>query len=330
MVENPDIEKALAEEDPLALAKRASGEELERLKISEEIMGLQHQRRQRGSPFAMAAQVVVAIVAIGGFVINMVQNYVNGHNQLVQERMDLTRWEQEFERAKRADKYRAFFETAALATDLTNPGKRLVGYALLQEFVADKDYNGKATLMLQQALAQELSADAQPGLSAAHRSAVEAIVTALAASRDCKDLERAARTIDFLGKRREETKDTEEAREVFEIYVRGLLGRAALVCPTLPELVRVRQPLRDTLVKLPEVGGLSGRLAPGAASLRLAEILRNGCRAEEAVSGVSDCPEIYGRYRKLCDAVPAAARSAEEAGACRVFADPKVAAAFQP
>jgi hypothetical protein len=35
------------------------------------------------------------------------------------------------------DKYRAFFETTVLATDTANYDKRLVGYALLQEFVTD-------------------------------------------------------------------------------------------------------------------------------------------------------------------------------------------------
>ncbi len=324
--ESAELESALAKEDPVALSKLGDANVLKRLKVSEEIMGLQHERKKRTSRFALATEVVISLVAIGGFLTNMVQSYMNKLKSDEQATIDRDRWQREFDRAARADKYRAFFETAALATDPQNPGKRLVGYALLQEFVQDKDYNDKATLMLREALESELRADDQPGLSEAHRAAVVAIVTALSGTRDCEDLERAARTIDFLGKRSEQTGDLAEAQEVFAIYVRRLVGRAALICPTLPELLTVRRPLRDVLIKLPQLGALTGKVTVGDAGRKLAEILRERCRAEMAVSGVSECPVIYEHYQKLCATVPEAQRTKEQAGACRVFEDPRLLA----
>jgi hypothetical protein len=324
--DSSELESALEKEDPVALSKLADPEALKRLKVSEQIMGLQHERKKRTSRFALATEVVISMVAIGGFLTNMVQSYLNKLRQDEQATLDSNRWQKEFDRAARADKYRAFFETSALATDAQNPGKRLVGYALLQEFVQDKDYNDKATLMLREALESELRADDQPGLSEAHRAAVIAIVSALSGTRDCEDLERAARTIDFLGKRSEQTGDIEEAQEVFSIYVRRLVGRAALICPNLPDFLTVRRPLRDILIKLPQLGGLSGKVTVGAAGRKLAEILRDRCQAEMTVSGVSDCPAIYQQYQKLCGTVPEAQRTKEQAGACRVFEDPRTLA----
>ena len=80
-----------------------------------------------------------------------------------QSAVDQDRWSREFVRAQRADKYRAFFETSVLATDPANADKRLVGYALLQEFVDDEDYNSKATLMLEESLMQELRSKSVAG-----------------------------------------------------------------------------------------------------------------------------------------------------------------------
>ena len=327
--ETAELESALDKEDPVALSKLGDAEALKRLKVSEQIMGLQHARKQRTSRFALATQVVVSLIAIGGFLTNMVQGYFNKLKSDEQAQIDRQRWQKEFDRAARADKYRAFFETAALATDPQNPGKRLVGYALLQEFVQDKDYNDKATLMLREALEGELRADDQPGLSEAHRAAVVAIVGALSGTRDCEDLERATRTVDFLGKRSQQTGDIAEAQEVFSIYVRKLVGRAAMICPTLPEFLTVRRPLRDVLIKTPQLGGLTttaGKITLGDAGRKLAEILRERCRAEMAVSGVSDCPLIYESYQKLCATVPEAQKTKEQHGVCHVFEDPKLIA----
>ena len=55
-----------------------------------------------------------------------------------------------------------------LATDSANADKRLVGYALLQEFVSDNDYNIKAMLMLEESLAR--SSAATPGRASTRRT----------------------------------------------------------------------------------------------------------------------------------------------------------------
>ena len=171
--------------------------------------------------------------------------------------MDQERWSKEFERARQADKYRAFFETTVLATDSANADKRLVGYALLQEFVSDIEYTNKAMLMLEESLSQELRSNTKQGIDEAHRNAVVAIVTALSETHDCGALERAARTIDRVAQRHGKYKDAEESGEVFRVYVRRLLGQAAEVCHTPADFRAVRRPLRDTLVKIPEIGGLT-------------------------------------------------------------------------
>jgi hypothetical protein len=215
--------------------------------------------------------------------------------------VDQERWSKEFERARQADKYRAFFETTVLATDTANSDKRLVGYALLQEFVSDTDYTSKAMLMLEESLAQELRRNTGQGIDEAHRNAVVAIVTALSETKDCGALARAARSIDRVAQRLNRYGDIEEAGEVFSVYVRRLVGEAARVCTTMADYRAVRRPLRDTLVKAPKIGGLTFPTTPEAANTRLAEILRDRCLGDMAVSGASDCPEIFAGYARLCD-----------------------------
>ena len=63
----------------------------------------------------------------------------------------------------------------------------------------------------------------------------------------------------------------------------------------------VRRPLRDTLVKAPKIGGLTYPTTPEAANTRMAEILRDRCLTDVAVSGATDCPEIFAAYARLCD-----------------------------
>ncbi len=314
------LEPPLFTEDPVALADAAAGEELSRIKLAEEILELRHERHKRASVLSVSFQSLVGVVAVAGFVVNAYQIYETGKQQATQERADQARWEQEFQRAKRSDKYRAFFETSALATDPTNPAKRLVGYSLLQEFVADKDYNSKATLMLETALAEELRHDNQPGLSEEHRAAVIAILSALSGTSDCEDLARAARTVDFIGERQARTGDLDEAREVFAIYVRRLLGRAAVVCRSYADFDGVRRPLRQTLAKLPELAGLATPPDAALANRALASILKERCAHEDRVSGVSDCPDLLASYeRQICAHVPPADQS-EEAPACALLA----------
>ena len=296
-----DVRKALAAKDPYALAAAANKEQLDNLRSAEELIEADRKRLQSTNRFAVAAQILVGWVAILGFLVNAYQSWTNKQQAERQSQVDQDRWGKEFQRAREADKYRAFFETTVLATDTENPDKRLVGYALLQEFVSDADYSSKAQLMLEESLAQELRRNTGQGIDEAHRNAVIAIVTALSETRDCGALARAARSIDKVAQRLNRYGDVEEASEVFGVYIRRLVGRAAEVCTTMADFRTVRRPLRDTLVKAPKIGGLSFPTTQEAANTRMAEILRDRCLTDVAVSGATDCPDIFAGYAKLCD-----------------------------
>jgi hypothetical protein len=296
-----DVRKALAAKDPYALAAAADKEQMDRLRSAEELIEADRRRMQSTNRFAVAAQVLVGWVAILGFLVNAYQSYTNKQQAERQAQVDQDRWSKEFQRAREADKYRAFFETTVLATDTSNYDKRLVGYALLQEFVSDSDYTSKAMLMLEESLSQELRRNTGQGIDEAHRNAVVAIVTALSETRDCGALARAARSIDKVAQRLNKYGDIEEAAEVFGVYVRRLVGRAAEVCTTMADFRSVRRPLRDTLVKAPKIGDLKFPTTPEAANTRMAEILRDRCLTDVAVSGASDCPDIFAGYARLCD-----------------------------
>jgi hypothetical protein len=315
-----DVRSALQRQDPFALASAGSAEELERLKRATDLIEADQKRRQARNRFAIASQVLVSWVAIAGFLVNAYQSYVNKQNQERQAKVDQERWDKEFQRAREADKYRSFFESSLLATDATNADKRLVGYALLQEFVRDEAYNTKATLMLEESLVQELRSNTQAGIDEPHRNAVVAIVTALADSSDCHALQRAAKSFDKVAKRHATYGDVDETGEVFRVYVRRLVGQAAEVCSKRPDDFRnVRRPLRDTLMKQPGIGGLRGDVKAPAANTRVAEILRDRCLEDVAVSGASDCPDIFKAYAALCTLKEM--KVPEEAGACAVIQD---------
>ena len=128
-----DVRKALAAKDPYALAAAANKEQLDNLRSAEELIEADRKRLQSTNRFAVAAQILVGWVAILGFLVNAYQSWTNKQQVERQSQVDQDRWSKEFQRAREADKYRAFFETTVLATDTENPDKRLVGYALLQE-----------------------------------------------------------------------------------------------------------------------------------------------------------------------------------------------------
>ncbi|HUB06529.1 MAG TPA: hypothetical protein VMB50_05995 [Myxococcales bacterium] len=291
---------AIKREDLAHVANAMSLEDLEKMKLAEEVFDLHFKRRKRSGKLALATQSVLSLVAIGGIFQNAYQSFQNKKQQDAQQQVDQSRWNQEFERAKAADKYRAFFETSALATDPSNPDKRLVGYALLQEFVQDKDYNGKATLLLEQALDQELGRDKDPGLGEASRSMVVTILNSLSGTNDCKALQQAARSVDGIAKRLSQTHDTEEASEVFGLYVRALVGRAPLACGSFDDVRQVWRPLRDALQRNPVMGGLPPKPTAPQAATRIVEILRDRCLREVQTAGSSDCAEIFQRYAQHC------------------------------
>lgn len=140
-------------------------------------------------------------------------------------------------------------------------------------------------------------------------------MTALSQTRDCDRLQRAALSIDRVAQRHAKVQDAVETGAVFEVYVRRLVGRAAQVCSSLHEFQLVRRPMRDTLMKIPDVGDLTGKVDHALANRRVAEILRERCDSEVEMSGASDCREIYAGYVKLCASLaPAALEAAKNTG----------------
>jgi hypothetical protein len=285
--------------DPAELAKNSTLDELQRMKAAEELHRLRSERLTRRSRFLVAGQVLVAWVAFAGLVVNAWQSWNNKQQQEHRDRTEMEKWNKEFARASQADKYRAFFETSMLATDPSNVDKRLVGYALLQEFVQDPIYDSKAVIMLEESLSQELRGGPRDKLDDARRAAIRAILTSLAGTDDCRALQRSARSVDRVARYHERTRDEGETREVIDVYVRRLVGRAALVCGSLKDFRAVRQPIRDTMLKNPELLGLN-QPTETEANLLVAAILRQRCEDELTYSGASDCPDVLRAYAGLC------------------------------
>jgi hypothetical protein len=317
---NDELSAGLQQEDPVRLARAASLEELQRMIAAEDILEKRHHRKQRRARWAIVAQALVGYVALAGFFANAYQNWNNKKQAEERARADEERWGKEFKRSQDADKYRAFFETSALATDPQNRDKRLVGYALLKEFVDDKDYNSKATFMLEESLALELRDDTGPGLDEPHRAAVVAILTALSHTSDCRALARAARSVEKLATRHAQSKDVEESREVLSLYILRLVGRGAEVCPT-KDFLDLRRPIRDLVLRLPELAGLTGKPAPAAVDQRIAQISKTRCQ-EELDSGVSECAEQPHAWTKQC-AELAKQKKSDGAGLCEMMSNGK-------
>lgn len=343
------LHDALEKEDALALSRLISDEELKRLKRAEEVLELVHDRKKRTKRTAQVAQAMVGYVALAGFFANAYQNYNSKKDSEARAVQETARWEKEFKRAQEADKYRAFFETSALATDPKNPDKRLVGYALLKEFVDDKSYNSKAIIMLEESLALELRGDsAERGLDDEHRLAVVAILSALSHTSDCKALAQAARTVERLARARPsvankpavagagavEQRDEEQLGEVYALYVRQLVGRAAHACQSAKDFREVRRPIEEALVQLPPLGGLTGHPTRGVANRRIAELLRDACAEERQSGEVSDCAEIEQGYLRFCGEKPGVTATpedvADEAAACAVMKQAVADAAKEP
>ena len=318
--------------DPDHLSEK-SLDELNRLKAAEELADLRERRRQRGSRFLLITQSMVAYIALAGFFANAWQTWTNKKSGEEARTLEQARWQQEFKRAQEADKHRAFFETSILATDKENDDKRLVGYTLLQEFVADPLFNFKATLMLEESLAQELKKNERDvGLDENVRAQVVAIVTAISQTHECDKLQRAAQSIDRIAQRTAKVHDVVETGEVFRVYVRRLIGRAAVICNSMHEFRGVRAPIRDTLRNFPGLADLSGTVTVAAANARVAELLRERCDDELKTSGASDCKLVYKGYSELCRSPPAVLKTRDggtvidgdpkdEEAACQVIAD---------
>ncbi len=294
------IQKAIADDDAASLAKNATSEELAKLKAAEELLALTRERNRSTGRIQLVTSMLVGIVAVAGMLVNSYQSFSSRQTAHEQSRIDQERWNKEFTRAQSADKYRAFFETSVLATDPTNADKRLVGYALLQEFVDDEDYNSKATLMLEESLGNELRNKKTEGLDEAHRSAVVAIVSALAQSSDCGALERAAHSIDKITMHHASAGDAQEVLQIFRIYVRRLVGRAAMACKTMKDFANVRKPLIDAIQRMPELGGAMIKLPDPVANERVARLLVEVCDEQSSSQGMTECSAIFDHFTLLC------------------------------
>jgi hypothetical protein len=286
--------------DPAELARSATLDELQRMKAAEELHRLRAERTAHRSRLSLVGPMLVGYVALAGLGVNAYQTWSNKAQQEHRDRTEQEKWNKEFARASQADKYRAFFETSMLATDTVNADKRLVGYALLQEFVRDPIYDEKAMIMLEESLSQELKGAPRDKLDDARRAAVRAILTSLAGTDDCRALQRAARSVERVARYHARTLDDGETREVVDVYVRRLVGRAALVCATPKDFRAVRQPIRDTMLRNPGLLGLNSP-TEAEANLLVAGILQQKCEEEMAYSGASECPAILRAYAALCD-----------------------------
>lgn len=298
---SPTPDKPLDGEDPQTLAETATLDQLQRLNVAEEVVERRWQRKRRTARIFTMSQALVGYVALAGFFANAYQNYNSKKQAEARAEQDEARWAKEFKRAQDADKYRAFFETSALATDPSNADKRLVGYALLKEFVDDKDYNAKATFMLEESLALELRDEHAPGLDEPHRAAVVAILTALSHTSDCKALGRAAHTIDKLALRHAQRQDVDEASQVLGLYVLRIVGRATQVCAP-KELLEARRPIRDFLLRQPAIGALTGKPSPADVDRRIVEILKT-LVADEVAGGASESSGVLPALDKACGAI---------------------------
>jgi hypothetical protein len=326
------VTEALQTENPLTVAATATYEELGRIKCAEEVLALRHERLKRSRWIAQVAQATVTLVALAGFFANAYQNYNNKKQSDARAAQESERWEKEFKRAQDADKYRAFFETSALATDTANPDKRLVGYALLKEFVDDKSYDAKAIIMLEESLALELRRDpAQKGADDERRLAVAAIFSALSQTSDCRALAQAARTVEKLTRHWQSTtgsgrgdaqdpslpeRSPEEMLEVYNLYVNRVVGRAALVCSTPHDFGLVRRPAVAVMLQYPALAGSTSKLRPADANRHLADLMRDGCEEEVRAGGLVDCTDLHKGYAHLCAEMKKSRDWPDESAAC--------------
>jgi hypothetical protein len=300
-------ESAIASDDPVALAASGDRESLERLRTAEEVLERKHHRQQRQRRVPISAQAVVGFVALAGFFANAFQNWSSEK-----------RWQKEFERTQATDRQKTFFEITGMATEPSNPDKRLVGYALLKEFMDDDLYREKAKLLLEEALGRELRENNSVGIDEQHSAAFVAILSALARTSSCRALEDSTSSINLVAKRK--TMPVEERAEILHVYVRWLIGRAAELCTSFADLQFVRKPLADALVREPELGGLRGKIASSRANAAIAQILRDHCEDEIGSTDVASCSVVLKKYGALCNGLKEDTQAIpEESAACQAL-----------
>ena len=302
MTSKEAIEQALKHNDPQPIAE-LDLHELEKLRIAEEILEARFHAKKRASTIAVVSSAMVGYVALAGFFANAYQNYLNKIHLQEQSDREEKKWQQEFERGRRADAYKTFYDVSALVTDSVNPERRLIGYALMDEFVANSDYHPQAVAILQEALDRELreSANEPPvvGLSKEHEIAVSQIIQAMSASTSCREFALTAGSIGGIVKHARSA-DLIETRELFSLYTRRLVGRATLVCKDIKEFDSVREPIREALKRLPQVAGLDKNPAPLDTNFGIAKLLVDACVEEQQDLGGTECLEIRKKFQSYC------------------------------
>lgn len=298
------LDRAHADNDPRPLAE-LEHRDLMRLKLAEEILEARFQAKKRANRIATISQMLVGWVALLGFFANAYQNHNNKRHLQEQSEREQKKWQQEFERARTADLRRGFFDTNALVTDEKSADRRLVGYALLEEFVEEHEYGRKAVVILEESLSKELrgleaSRRTDPEAFDMHLAAIQQIIRSLSASTSCDELVRAAGSVDRVTAHARKT-EGEEAEELFALYARRLVGRAVTVCKDLPSFETVRQPVRDALGKLPWLLKSDKKPPLVVLNAAIANLLVEECDRELSEAGSSNCPEIRRDYLALCD-----------------------------
>lgn len=302
---------AFAGDDPVALAASSDRDALERLRTAEEVIERKHQRERRRRRFPASAQAIVGFVALAGFFANAFQNWSSEK-----------RWQKEFARTQASDRQQTFFEITSMATEQANPDKRLVGYALLKEFMDDPTYHEKAKLLLEEALGRELRENNALGIDEQHSAAFVAVLSGLARTTECHALEDATSSINLLAKRK--GLPVEQRVEIVHVYVRWLLGRALEICPTLTAVQFVRKPLADAVMREPQLARLHGKVTPSQVNAALAGILRSHCEDEIGTTNVASCPNVLRKYEAFCEGLKVQAQVIpEETAACQALHQPR-------
>lgn len=299
MADTNKIREAMSKRDPVALLE-AAGSDIGALKAAEDVIAARAKAEDKGpGKFVLASQGLVGWLALIGVALNVFQMYSNRKQFEQQRTSEEARWRSEFDRAQAADKHNAFLQVSGLITD-GQVDRRLLGYALLGEFMGDKDYYDKAQLMLEERMLAETQ-DKQ--FDEQHRNALRVIVRTLSATKDCDALIKGASAIHKLKKVRDLQLSGDDGidtpvEELYADFVRYIYGHALVVCSGKPdELKQVRTEIRVALE--PYVKGTSDREKKIAGNKLVAQYLRDRC-FDEPQGGQNECVTLFTAFESHC------------------------------
>jgi hypothetical protein len=292
------IREAILAKDPVKLAL-AAGADIGALKAAEDVIAARARAEERPSKIALASQALVGWLALIGVALNVFQMYSNRKQFEQQRASEEVRWKQEFDRTRASDKHNAFFQVAALVTD-GEVDRRLLGYALLGEFMGDKEYYDKAQLMLGERMAAETQAK---DFNESHRNALRVIVRTLSQTHDCEALIQGATAVHHLRRARDVQLSGDDGistpvEELYADFVRYIYGRALLICGGRHDEVKlIRNEIRAALI--PYVKGKDDREKRMAGNRLMAQYLRDRC-LDEPPGASSECPGIFNAWLLGC------------------------------